>query len=116
VPDRNGDKPPPRDNSGTKFKPAYRVVQSGEQRLEGTLERIDCVQGRPAVFRVRTSSDVVELEGALAEVQFITFRDDLTGGVTCGPRVPMRVYATWREGASERHERVLVAVEFLPKD
>ena len=52
----------------------------------------------------------------MAEVEFVTFRDDLTGGVTCGPRVPMRVYATWHEGSSPRHEKVVVAVEFLPKE
>jgi len=92
------------------------VLRTGEQRLEGMLERIDCSTGKTAVFRVRTSSDLVELLGTMGEVQFFTFRDDLTGGVTCGPRVPMRVYATWREGASDRHEKVLVAVEFLPKD
>jgi hypothetical protein len=115
VPDANADRPRATDTLG-KFKPNYRVLQSGEQRLEGTLERIDCAEGKPAVFRVRTSLDVVELEGRMAEVQFITFRDDLTGGVSCGPRVPMRVYATWREGTSPRHEKVVVAVEFLPKD
>jgi hypothetical protein len=115
VPDLNADKPPP-DNSGTKFQPAYRVLRTGEQRLEGTLERIDCPVGKPAVFVVRTSLDVVQLEGRMAEVEFVTFRDDLTGGVTCGPRVPMRVYATWHEGSSPRHEKVVVAVEFLPKD
>jgi hypothetical protein len=95
---------------------AYRVLQTGEQRLEGTLERIDCPLGMPAVFRVRTPADVVELEGQMAEVQFITFRDDVKGRVSCGSRVPMRVYATWREGSSPRHEKVVVAVEFLPKD
>jgi uncharacterized protein DUF1570 len=117
VPDLNADRAtPPPDNSSTKFKPAYRVLQTGEQRLEGALERIDCAAGKPAVFRVRTSSDVVELEATMGEVQFITFRDDLTGGVSCGPRVPMRVYATWKEGTSGRHEKVLIAVEFLPKD
>ena len=105
----------PRTNSGgSKFRPAYRALKPGEQRLEGTLERIDCVTGKPAVFHVRTSADLVQFEGRMAEVEFITFRDDLTGGVTCGPRVPMRVYATWRDG--ESHEKVVVAVEFLPKD
>jgi hypothetical protein len=95
---------------------AYRALKPGEQRLEGTLERIDCTVGKPAVFHVRTPLDIVELEGQMAEVEFIAFRDDLTGGVMCGPRVPMRVYATWRNGESSRHEKVVVAVEFLPKD
>jgi hypothetical protein len=115
VPDLNAGAPPP-DNPGTRFKPDYRALQTGEQRLEGLLERIDCEAGKPAVFRVRTSLDVVELEGRIADVQFITFRDDLTGAVSCGPRVPMRVYVTWHDGASPRHEKVVVAVEFLPKD
>ena len=115
VPDSNADTPPAA-TSASKPRPAYRVLQTGEQRVEGTLERIDCPAGKPAVFRLRTPADVVELEGQMADVQFVTFRDDLTGGVSCGPRVPMRVYATWREGSSARHEKVVVAVEFLPKD
>ena len=116
VPDLNGDRPSPDGSSAAKFKPAYRVLQTGEERVDGLLEEIDCQGVKPAIFRVRTSSQVVELEGRMAEVQFVTFRDDLNGGVTCGPRVPMRVYATWREGSSPRHEKVVVAVEFLPKD
>jgi hypothetical protein len=115
IPDANADKP--RTNtSGSKFRPAYRALKPDEQRLEGTLEAIDCPAGKPAVFRVRTSLDVVELEGRMAEVEFVTFRDDLTGGVSCGPRAPMRVYVSWREGTSPRREKVVVAVEFLPKD
>lgn len=114
VPDANEGAPP--SASASRVQPAYRALQTGERRLEGTLERIDCPAGQPALFRVRTTADVVELEARLGDVQFITFRDDLTGGVSCGPRVPMRVYATWREGSSPRHEKVVVAVEFLPKD
>ncbi len=96
-------------------RPDYRLLQAGEQRLEGTLEAIECASGKPALFRVRTASGIVELEGRMAEVQFVTFRDDLTGGVACGPRTPMRVYVTWREGPPPRG-KVVVAVEFLPKD
>ena len=115
VPEANGDAPAS-PSTASRLRPAYRLLQTGEQRIEGTLEEIDCPAGRPAVFRVRTPADMVELEAQMADVQFITFRDDLAGGVGCGPRVPMRVYATWREGSSPRHEKVVVAVEFLPKD
>jgi hypothetical protein len=80
------------------------------------LEQIDCTPGKVPVLRVRVAAEIVEVEGQMSAVQFITYRDDLTGGVTCGKRTPMRVYVTWREGPSARHEKVAVAVEFLPKD
>ena len=52
VPDLNADKPPP-DGSKTKFTPAYRVLQNGEQRLEGTLEpSIAPPESRPSFGRV----------------------------------------------------------------
>ena len=114
VPDVNADKPqtagPP------KFRPDFRALQAGEQRLDGMLEQIDCAPGKSPVLRVRVASEIVEVEGQMSAVQFITYRDDLTGGVTCGKRTPMRVYVTWREGTSPRHEKLAVAVEFLPKD
>jgi thioredoxin-like negative regulator of GroEL len=114
VPDANADRPPA--SGPQKFRPAFRELQTGEERLDGTLERIDCAPGKPAALVVRTSAGLVELEAQISGVQFISFRDDLTGGVTCGPRAPMRVYVTWREGTSPRHEKIVVAVEFLPKD
>jgi len=115
VPDGDADRP--RDSTGQgRFVPAYRRLQAGEQRLEGVLERIDCQAGKPAVFRVRTATELVDFEGQMAGVEFLAYRNDLSGGIGCGPRDPMRVYVSWREGTSERHERVVVAVEFLPQD
>jgi hypothetical protein len=114
VPDVDADKP--RTASAPKFRPDFRTVQAGEQRLDGMLEQIDCAPGKPAVFRVRAAAEIVELEAQMSQVQFVTYRNDLTGGVTCGKRTPMRVYVTWREGTTPRHEKVAVAVEFLPKD
>jgi hypothetical protein len=114
VPDIEGDKP--RTTGAPRFRPNLRQLQPGEQRLDGMLEQIDCAPGKPAVLRVRTGSEVVELEAQMAQVQFVAYRDDLTGGVSCGKRTPMHVYATWREGTTPRHEKVVVAVEFLPKD
>jgi hypothetical protein len=114
VPDVDADKP--RTTSAPKFRPDFRALQAGEQRLDGMLERIDCAPGRLPTLRVRVAAEIVEVEGQMSAVQFITYRDDLTGGVTCGQRTPMHVYVTWREGTSPRHEKVAVAVEFLPKD
>ena len=53
----------------------------------------------------------------MADVDFISYRGDLTGGVSCGPfKEPMHVYVTWREGPAPAREKVVVAVEFLPKN
>ncbi len=115
VPDADAGRPRA-SRSEARFVPAYRALQAGEQRLEGSLERIACAPGKPATLSVRAGDGTVEFEGRLADIDFIAYRNDLTGGVTCGPRDPMRVYVTWREGPSPRHEKVAVAVEFLPKD
>jgi hypothetical protein len=115
VPDADEGKPRDTGRQG-RFIPDFRKVEVGEERSEGVLERIDCPAGRPAVFHVRTSAGVAQFEGQMANVAFIAYRNDLTGGISCGPREPMRVYMTWREGAPPRHEKIAVAVEFLPKE
>jgi hypothetical protein len=46
-------------------------------------------------------------------IDFITYRDDQTGVITCGAREPPeRVYVTWRQKDKTRQ---IVAVEFLPE-
>lgn len=115
VADANHDRPRPA-GGVSRTVPSYRVVQAGEQRLEGVLERIDCSAAGRAVFHVRAAGADVQLEGSMPEVQFITYRDDLTGGVRCGPRDPMRIYVTWREPSGSARERTVVAVEFLPRE
>lgn len=112
VPDADAGRPRA-DARGGRFVPQYRAVQPGERRVEGLLERIDCEPGRRAVFSVRAGGRPVEFEGSMPDVEFLSYRDDLTGGVTCGPRDPLRVFVTVREAAPKP---VVVAVEFLPKD
>jgi hypothetical protein len=70
------------------------------------------------VFRVTGPNAPERLEAArLADVDFISYRDDLRGGVTCGRLADaIRVFITWREGDPAKHEKTVVAVEFLPKD
>jgi hypothetical protein len=117
VPDADEGKP--RDTSGQgRFVPAFRQVQAGEQRLEGVLERIDCRPDAPARFMVRDASGLTPLAVArMADVDFVSYRGDLTGGVSCGPlKEPMRVYVTWKPGPAPAQEKVVVAVEFLPKN
>ena len=95
--------------------PAFRAVEAGEQRFEGTLERISCPAGGAVSFYVRSAAGVEAFQAAKFDaVDFISYRDDLTGSITCGPiKEPQRVYLTWRPGAG--NVRTAVAIEFLPK-
>lgn len=102
--------------TGSTFVPAFRTPAAGEARIAGFLAAIDCgaegvslaiaVKGEPA--RVR----VVRLE----DVEFITYRAELAGRVTCGAReTPEPVVVSYRpaaEGAGVLGDAV--AVEFLP--
>ena len=92
------------------------MVQAGEERVEGILERIDCAATGTATFGLREVGSPGPLRARLSDVEFITYRDDLTGGVKCGSMPPqMRVYITWRAGGQPAGDRKVVAVEFLPK-
>jgi hypothetical protein len=92
----------------------FRARQPGEERLEGTLERIDCPAAAPATFYVRTAEGVhTLLAPKLGDVEFITYRDDFAGSMICGPlKDPLPVYVTWKT-AAEIAARHVVAVEFL---
>lgn len=96
------------------FRPDFRPVGAAEERVEGVLEAIDCAGGA-AVFMVRGSDGVVRFPAPrLDAVDFITYRDDLKGSITCGPlKEAPRVYVTFT-GATADTRRV-VAIEFLPK-
>jgi tetratricopeptide (TPR) repeat protein len=105
------DAPPP-----PGFNPVFRDVRVGEQRAEGVLERIECAKGT-AVFHVRTSDGSVRASASrMADVDFISYRDDLSGTIGCGPvKDPMRVYLTWRTDVAKPEVKLAVALEFLPK-
>jgi len=96
-------------------RPIFRLLKPGEQRLDGTLERIDCAPGGEVLFRIRTPDGVVTASARrMSNVEFITYRSDLTGSVTCGPTKPLApVYVTWRAG-TPAGTKYAVAIEFLP--
>ena len=94
--------------------PIFRELQPGEQRVEGTLERIECVTGKGVTFHLKTTAgDVTASAPQFNAVAFISYRKDLVGSIQCGPLAkPAPVYLTWRPGADGA--KVAVAVEFLP--
>lgn len=96
--------------------PVYRVTGPGEQRTEGMLEQIECGRGA-VVLHVRTGERLARFHASrLDEIEFITYRTDLGGNVSCGKRpAPDKVYVTWRavEGtAAKASDGRVVAVEF----
>ena len=105
--------PPP---AGTQF--VFRELKAGEQRIEGTLERIDCVGNGPVTLVVRSGTDVKRFTALqFSDIDFFTYREQQSGSVSCGNRKPPEaVYVTWRAlstpatGVTGRP----VAVEFLP--
>jgi hypothetical protein len=99
--------PPPR-----RLNYIYRTVGEGETRIEGTLERIEC-PASGAAFVVRVGDQITRFQVAKMDaVEFISYRSDLGGAVTCGPRTPPdRVYLTTRPGTPA----TVVAIEFLPR-
>jgi len=103
----SGKEPPPR-----RLNYIYRTVGDGETRVEGLLERIECPTSG-AAFVVRVGDQVSRFPvPKMDAVEFISYRKDLTGAVSCGPRTPPdRVYLTTRPGTPA----VVVAIEFLPR-
>jgi hypothetical protein len=96
----------------------FREVKEGEEQVDGTLQGIECRPGGAAVFVVRVSDKIVRLAARrMDQVDFITYRDDLSGSVSCGAlKEPMRVYVTSRRASTAGESPAVVAVEFLPKD
>lgn len=92
-----------------------RELKEGEERTEGRLTRIDCPRKGPVVFHLTTPAGPVTLEAAgMGDVDFVTYREDLTGSVACGqlPK-PLPVYVTLKP-APTAGSRLVVAIEFLP--
>jgi hypothetical protein len=92
----------------------FRKLEEGEQRTEGRLERINCSAAGLSLHIVLDDKRVERFDAAsMDRIDFITYRDDQTGVITCGAREPPeRVYVTWRQKDKTRQ---IVAVEFLPE-
>ena len=114
APPSGGDKPGAPDAPG---RPVFRELQAGEERLEGVLERIECLRGGGAVFHLRAGGVAVPVTTPkMNDVDYIVYRDDLRGNVECGPlKEPMAVYLTWRPATDKSRAKTAVAIEYLPK-
>ena len=107
-----------RSSTEPRIVPDYRALRAGEQRVEGTLQRIEC-SANGIVLHLRSEDGTEGFPApALADVLFISYRDDLAGSVMCGARNPPdRVYLTYRPAPPGQagSPGTVVAVEFLPR-
>ena len=111
------DSSPLPDRTEPRFVPSWRPVGPGEERVEGELERIECGAAKSVALVLKVPEGTARFGApALDQIEFITYRDDLTGSIGCGPLLggPMKVYVTHATDADRKTSRV-VAVEFLPK-
>jgi tetratricopeptide (TPR) repeat protein len=93
----------------------FRVLQPGELRIEGLLERIECPRAGVTIHVRQPDRALRFVATAFDAIEFLTYRDDLSGSIQCGPRKPADpVYITYVTDSKGSDGRV-VAVEFLPK-
>jgi hypothetical protein len=109
---------PPPTETVQRLEPVFRKMQANEERVDGVLQRIECSRRGAITFVLQSADKTVRLSAPrLKDVEFITYRDDLTGDVSCGPlKDAMRVYVTSRAATEPNGSPVVVAIEFLPKD
>jgi hypothetical protein len=95
----------------------YRDREPGEMTVEGTLTNIECAAGGAATLHVRTPEGPVTLATPrMEDVDFITYRQDVTGTIGCGRIArPMAVRVTFRTASGSPATTVVVAVEFVPE-
>ena len=107
--------PPMRvEGGGGGERPIYRALRPGEQRDEGLLRRINCPARGPVAFVVKQKTAVVQYTApTLSSVDFIVYRTDFRGPVTCeGFGAGEPVYVTWKADGKARRA---IAIEFVPK-
>lgn len=97
-----------------KAKPVYRETKTGETRVEGLLQRVECPPGRPVTFTLRVKDKPQRYEATrLADVEFVAHTPEFKGPFTCGGRgAGDRVFLTWKASGKTR---TVVAVEFPHK-
>ena len=100
--------------TGAGVMPVFREPKAGEERVAGWLTAIECGQ-KGVVLVARVDGKPLRVHADRFEsIDFITYRDDLSGSINCGRRSPEDVVVlTFRPGGSGVAGEA-VAVEFPP--
>lgn len=101
--------PPVAKNQGLILQ--LRNVQPGEQRIQGTIQGIECT-GSGVVVVIGTPQGATRASApSLASIMFVTFRSQTGGAISCGAQVPAPALLTTRR---EGPRTIAVALELLP--
>jgi tetratricopeptide (TPR) repeat protein len=96
-------------------RPAVRPVQDGEVRIAGTMTAIECATSSTRIV-MQTTDGAVRVRGARLDlIDFVSFRSDITGGISCGlqPQAPA-VLVTYRPGRQGDTVGEVIIVEVVP--
>ena len=95
--------------------PVYRELRPGEQRIEATLERVECPRDG-VILHVRSGERALRFTSPdFKGVELLSYRLVAPSPVRCGPRPPNDViYLTWTP-APGALDGIVVAVEFLER-
>jgi tetratricopeptide (TPR) repeat protein len=111
--------PPVEPSAPSRFRLDLRAVQSGELRALGQFTGIECSQDLMAL-RIEADGRVLRLAAKqLSDVDFIAYRTDTAGSVSCGPLAkPVRALITYRARSATTGaiDGDAVAIELLPDD
>jgi tetratricopeptide (TPR) repeat protein len=101
--------------AGPVVMPDLRVPQAGEERAFGVLVAIECPRGRVRLVIMDGDRAMRVHAGSFEGVEFITYRNDLTGEISCGARKTQDpVLVTYRPAPADGSAGEVVAVEFVP--
>jgi tetratricopeptide (TPR) repeat protein len=97
---------------------ALRPMQAGENRVFGRLAAIQCAAtGVVVVVRTPEGATLRAHAAKFNQIDLITYREDLRGGVQCGARPTADpVLLTFTPDANSTNSGKAVAVEFMPPD
>lgn len=88
-----------------------RNVQQGEQRIQGTIQGIECTRSGVVVVIGTPQGATRASAPNLASIAFVTFRSQTGGAISCGAQVRAPALLTTRQ---EGTRTVAVALELLP--
>jgi FimV-like protein len=88
-----------------------RNLQPGEQRIQGTMQGIECTRSGVVVVIGTPQGATRASAPSLASIVFVTFRSQTGGAISCGAQVPAPALLTTRQ---EGTRTIAVALELLP--
>jgi hypothetical protein len=101
------------------LRESLRTPATGEKQIQGTLTRIDC-DTKGITFVLKVNNRFLKLGAdSFQHMDIVTFSEDASGQITCGPRKPENNVVVAYVPSTEprpRVEGVVKSVEFVPSD